>query len=382
MKIGILTDDYLPALGGSELYAYNLARFLRNQNHSASIFTFAPNATGIERDGIPCVRITWSWNPIRLVSFWIALLRFASQHDVLHVIDSYKMGFYAAIASILTGKPLVTSLEGRGILDLPGERPLFRMAHDMYRWTTLHRAKAIIATCREFERIAKRIAPKGNTVYLPNPVDAEFWHPTPATQEFIQRYGTQKVILSVRRLVPKNGIQYLLQALPAIRQRIPNVRYVAIGKGRLEEHLRKMTKELGIENIVDFVGALPNEQIPPYISRADVVVFPSSAEATSLACTEVMAMGKPVVASAIGGYPEMIENDVNGLLVKLFDREDSDYDAPLELPADRIKLLADAVCRVLEHEGDASRLGNGARTRIEQEFAWTVLGPKIFATYG
>ena len=143
-----------------------------------------------------------------------------------------------------------------------------------------------------------------------------------------------------------------------------------------------MTKELGIENIVDFVGALPNEQIPPYISRADVVVFPSSAEATSLACTEVMAMGKPVVASAIGGYPEMIENDVNGLLVKLFDREDSDYDAPLELPADRIKLLADAVCRVLEHEGDASRLGNGARTRIEQEFAWTVLGPKIFATYG
>jgi len=122
---------------------------------------------------------------------------------------------------------------------------------------------------------------------------------------------------------PKNGIQYLIQALPEIRRRFPNIRYAAIGTGRFENHLHELAYALGVEDIIDFLGMVLNEWISPYIARADVIVFPSSTEATSLACTEVMAKGKSAVASAIDGYPEMITDGEEGFLVKLFDREDS-----------------------------------------------------------
>ncbi|MCE9585947.1 glycosyltransferase family 4 protein [Candidatus Uhrbacteria bacterium] len=381
MKIGILSDDYLPALGGAELYAYNLAKFLNENGHEATIFTFAPSDGGPERSGIKVVRVPWSWKPAKYFHFWKMLLGFAKEQDILHTIDSYKIGFYSTLASMLKRKPLFNTTEGRGILDLPGENWKFKMVHDMYRASTLKRAYANIHACWEFDRIGKRIAPKNRHVYMPNPVDDIFFKTDSSLARPSDYPQGKKIILTVRRLVPKNGIQYLVRALPEIRRRIPEVHYLAIGTGRAEEAIKKLAVDLGVADIITFKGAVKNEELRPYISHADVVVFPSSAEATSLACTEVLASGKAVVASSIGGYPELIEDGKNGLLVKLFDREDSDYDAPFDLPQERIDLITEAVCKILGDDALRADLGRNARERIEKEFSWRVNGPKIVALY-
>lgn len=381
MKIGIFTDNYLPNMGGCEIYVYNLALFARSVGYSAEIFTFAQTDGESERGSLLVVRFLWSRKLRNLWHFWLCLLKFSKQQDILHAIDSYKMGFYTALASIVLHKPLLVTLEGKGILDLPDEKWYYRLAHDFYRWFTLKRAKAIIASCREFETIAKRIVPNKKIFYIPNPVDDENFKP-----QFIKQFNNedadrQKIILTVRRLVPKNGIQYLILALPEILKRIPDVKYMVIGTGRLEHYLKDLVKNLGLVHNVFFLGSIPNEKIETYIADADVMVFPSSAEATSLACTEAMSSGKAVVASAIGGYPELIENNISGLLVNLFDRKDSDYNAPLNLHSDKILLLANAICRVLEDEVLKNTLGEGARKRVEQEFAWRVLGVRIIEIY-
>lgn len=381
MKIGILTDDYLPALGGAEVYAYNLAKFLNENGHEATIFTFAPSDGSPERAGINVVRVPWSWKPAKYFFFWKSLLRFAGEQDILHTIDSYKIGFYSTLASILKRKPLFNTTEGRGILDLPGENWKYKMAHDLYRASTLKRAYVNIHACWEFDRIGKRIAPKNRHVYMPNPVDDVFFKADSALVRPSDYPAGKKMILTVRRLVPKNGIQYLVRALPEIRKRIPDVHYLAIGTGRAEEAIKKLAVELGVADIITFKGPVKNEELRPYINHADVVVFPSSAEATSLACTEVLATGKAVVASSIGGYPELIEDGKNGLLVKLFDREDSDYDAPFDLPKDRIDLIVEGVCKILGDDQLRAALGKNARERIEKEFSWRVNGPKIVALY-
>jgi glycosyltransferase involved in cell wall biosynthesis len=255
------------------------------------------------------------------------------------------------------------------------------MAHDIYRASTLKRAYANIHACWEFDRIAKRIAPKNRHVYMPNPVDDVFFQADPSLPRPTEYPAGKKIILTVRRLVPKNGIQYLVRALPEIRKRIPDVHYLAIGTGRAEEAIKKLAVELGVADIITFKGAVKNEELRPFIGHADVVVFPSSAEATSLACTEVLATGKAVVASSIGGYPELIDDGKNGMLVKLFDRENSDYDAPFDLPADRINLITEAVCKILGDDALRAELGRNARERIEKEFSWRVNGPKIAALY-
>jgi phosphatidyl-myo-inositol dimannoside synthase len=316
-----------------------------------------------------------------LFTFFTSLIAYAREQDVLHAIDSYKIGFYASIASILTGKPLYTTLAGRGILDLPGGKRRYYFAHDMYRWVTLHRSSGTIASCKEFIGIAKRIAPKNTLVYLPNPVDSHVFRPEQPPADLVEKYKGKRVILSVRRLVPKNGIQYLVQAMPYVKERFPDIQYIAIGTGHLEEYIHESAKKLGVTDVIDFLGSVRNEHVRPYIALAETVVFPSSAEATSLACTEAMAMGKPIVASAVGGFPEMLTDGKEGFLVRLFDREESVYAAPLEIGEDRVRLLADAICRILESAELRQRMGLAARQRVDRELSWDVVGRKILELY-
>lgn len=110
------------------------------------------------------------------------------------------------------------------------------------------------------------------------------------------------------------------------------------------------------------------------------MVFPSTAESTSIACAEAMAIGTPVVASRVGGLVELLgKNEERGRLVTLVDHEGSNYDAPLTLPEDRLRALAHTVLEVL-------RTGEPERTRAAQEFAqgeldWNMITEKTLDVY-
>jgi glycosyltransferase involved in cell wall biosynthesis len=154
-----------------------------------------------------------------------------------------------------------------------------------------------------------------------------------------------------------------------------------VGDGRLRGYLEKRSKELGIEGIVRFFGSVPNKQVKEILDQVHVVVFPSSAESTSIAALEAMAMGKPIVASAVGAYPKLLGANERGLLVKLFNRSQSNYEAPLTLPEDRLRELARAIVQLIDNRELAENISMQARDYVVKTFDWKVIIDQIEKVY-
>ena len=146
----------------------------------------------------------------------------------------------------------------------------------------------------------------------------------------------------VARLEAEKGHRTLLEAWPLVLAAVPSARLLIIGEGSERDALEAEAASLGIEDRVVFTGR--REDVPAVTAALDVAVLPSYREAQGLSVLEAMALGRPVIASRVGGIPEMIEDGVTGLLV-----EPHDCDA---LAAGIIRLLTDhPLADMLAHRG-------------------------------
>ena len=187
----------------------------------------------------------------------------------------------------------------------------------------------------------------------------------------------QRVILCARRLVPKNGIEYIVRALPLIRQKHDALLWLASPFIREYERLQEMGRELGISDYVRFLGPVLHDELPLYFRSADVVVQPSIAEARSLACLEAMASGSAVIATATGGLAEMIKHRENGYLIDPF--MESTYNVT-SFDATGVDRLALAVIDVLSDDALRASMGKEAREYVQQ-YAWPRVAERTLAVY-
>ena len=155
------------------------------------------------------------------------------------------------------------------------------------------------------------------------------------------------------RLHPEKGHTYFFQALPVIRERLtcPVVAVVA-GTGPFERAYREEVRALGCEEIVRFVGF--RRDIADIIAAADLAVLPSVAEAFGLVVAEALYLGTPIVATQVGGIPEIVENGVDGVLVP---------------PADS-KALADAIVNLLSNHDRRRGLASAGNERMRERFGF------------
>lgn len=141
------------------------------------------------------------------------------------------------------------------------------------------------------------------------------------------------LLLIAARLHPEKGYEYLFRALPEIRRRVSgNVKLLVAGRGPSEEQFRAQVESLGCDDIVRFLGF--RKDLPDLMAAADLFVLPSVAEAFGLVLAEALYIGTPIVATRVGGIPEIIDDGVDGVLV-----EPADSGALAEAIAD---LLIDA----------------------------------------
>lgn len=156
-----------------------------------------------------------------------------------------------------------------------------------------------------------------------------------------------KTILYLGRLDRDKGLSLLLRA-------VANFQLLIVGDGPEKTRLEKQAKELGLSDVVEFVGQVPYEETPKYYQAADVFVLPSEAlEGLPMTVIEAMAAGLPVVASRVGGVPEAVIEGETGLLVEPGNVE--------ELSAALQKLLTDDVLR--------EKMGRRAREVAEEKFS-------------
>jgi glycosyltransferase involved in cell wall biosynthesis len=123
--------------------------------------------------------------------------------------------------------------------------------------------------------------------------------------------NNEKIIITVSRLVEKNGIGDLIDALPQLS--VISYKLLVLGAGPLEKGLKDRAKGLGLENKVIFLGDIPNEDVPRYLAVSDVFCRPSRSEGLGTAFLEAMAAGVPVVATPVGGIPDFLTEQETGL---------------------------------------------------------------------
>ncbi len=158
-------------------------------------------------------------------------------------------------------------------------------------------------------------------------------------------------LLFVGRLRLRKGVEVLLQALREIRAELPSARLLIAGDGEHRGALEERVKSLGLEENAVFLGRCSAGQVRGLMARASALVVPSIYEGMPLVVLEAMEMGTPVVASAVSGIPEVVDQETGWLV-----------------PAEDSAALAEALREVLTRPKEAQQRGAAGRRRLEQRF--------------
>ena len=161
--------------------------------------------------------------------------------------------------------------------------------------------------------------------------------------------GTSRVVGIVAKLSAVKGHEHFLRAAARVRERRSDVIFLVVGDGPLRPQLESLTEELGLADAVRFVGV--RKDIPEVLGLMDVFVLSSLSEGAPNVILEAMAAGLPVVASNVGGVPDIVRDGETGRLV-----EPGDHEA-----------LADAVLDILNDETRAGLMGRLARNVVRGE---------------
>jgi glycosyltransferase involved in cell wall biosynthesis len=212
-------------------------------------------------------------------------------------------------------------------------------------------ATAVIATSRA---VARRFAwAEAKVRVVPNGIDLKRFVPRPPSAALRAILGvppSAPVVLSIGRHVPEKGYRHLVDAALPVERARAGVHWVLVGDGELRPELEAQARRLGLAGAMHFAGW--RDDVADVLALADVFVLPSESEGFGRVLVEAMAMARPVVATAVGGVPDIVLASQTGLLVP---------------PADPAA-LAGAVQALLGDPARAARLGAAGRARAESTF--------------
>ena len=153
-------------------------------------------------------------------------------------------------------------------------------------------------------------------------------------------------------LIYLKGIHDLIRAMHEVLQKHPQIKLVIAGKGAEEQKLRSLAHELGITEHVMFAGHLDQSMLATYMKNCLALILPSLTEGLPRVVIEAQLLGKPVIASRVGGIPEIIADGETGFVVEPQDGQ----------------TLARAMLKIIENPALAERIGSAAQTRVREKF--------------
>lgn len=258
--------------------------------------------------------------PLHGLSMFLGSLRCvaALNHDAkIDCIDAHFV-YPDGLAAVLLGKylnvPVTVSARGTDINLFPS----FRLIRPMIRWTLRH-ADGLIAVSAALRDAMVALGLLRDKIHLiPNAVDAAQFRPIP-TLEARRRLNLPEVgplVISVGSLIPAKGHQLTIRAVTSVCNQFPSLRLYIIGEGSYRVELEKLIKTLRLHERVHLLGKLPNEELPFWFSAASLSCLASSREGWPNVVTESLACGTPVVATRVGGIPEILNSPELGTLVE------------------------------------------------------------------
>jgi glycosyltransferase involved in cell wall biosynthesis len=279
--------------------------------------------------------------PLYGASMLPALLRRRGRFDVLLGAWAFPDGVAAIDLARLLGVPAVVKAHGSD-LNVEAEKP--RVRSQLQR--ALPRAAGFVAPSRALVARAVALgADPDRAVHVPNGVDVARFHPMDraAARASLGLPADAPLVVYVGRIERAKGLFELVEAFAAVRRARPDARLVLVGEGGASEALREAAKPLGDALLA--VGNRTHAEIPRFLAAADVFTLPSWFEGTPNVVLEALACGRRVVATRVGGIPDVVEDDLLGELV----------------PPKDAKALGDALIRALSTAVDPAAIVERAR---------------------
>jgi len=287
-----------------------------------------PMAAKIEQLGVPVDLLPIP--KLRTPSGIPQLRRYMQQHqiDLVHTQLEFA-NILGTLAARWQHIPVVCTLHTFDDLD-QADRSAW---HIRLMWAVLRRfSNRIIAVSEEIRQHHLRLArfSPDRTVTLYNGIDlSRFQQQATDVRTGLNIPQDAPLLLTVAVLRQPKGIQYMIEALPSILTAVSNAYYVVVGDGAYADALQQAAMQHGVADRIIFTGV--RHDIPDLLAASNIFVLPTLLDALPTVLIEAMAAGKPIVASGVGGVPEIVEDGRNGLLVSPAQ--------PQELAASCIQLL-------------------------------------------
>jgi glycosyltransferase involved in cell wall biosynthesis len=380
LRICMLAETFHPVVGGCESQARLLAEQLAARGHSVLVVTRRTDR------GLPRLA---SLGPVRvlrvgpqgpggfkrwpmLVPAWSALFRRRRDFDVVLILGMRALGMLAAPVH-RWGVGCVLKAESNGEMSGAYFGPRLEAlrlnlssfpVHMMLRARNigLMKADAFVAISSSITaELVTAGVPPARIAHIPNAVDTEVFRPPTSEERAALRarlgFGPgDRVVTFTGRLVRYKGLPLLLEVWERLAADDPTGRLVLVGGGghdmhNCEDELRSFVRDRRLEGRVSFTGDI--DHVHEYLRASDCFVFPSLNEAFGISLIEALACGLPVVASATGGIPDIVEDGVNGILVPVGDGA----------------ALGRALRSLLADPEQAARLGAAGRRTVRERYS-------------
>ena len=365
-------------LGGIESHILGLCKELASDHEVTLITGMIPGGKpSVEMNGFTIIRsdflgmVQKSWNPTNLttarqLSSIPSFIRRGSLIDA----DIYHGHIYSSgLVSLALAKGKnahsVNTIHG-SYYDhwdaITGSRIKsggYRIAERLLATYLAKKCDRQIHTATDFaEKVVNWGGPAERIRVILNGVDTERFSPpsgTPADTE-------EPVVMTVRRLVPKNGVRFFVEACSMVESR---AKFIVVGDGPERGRLEELARSLGVMDRMDFRGSIPNDLLPGVMASADIMVVPSLVEASSISLLEAMAMAKPSIVTNIPGIDE-VASPQRSLMIP---------------PADS-RELAGAIDLLISDPGRRRRLGENGRKYVVSQRSHQAMARQTLEVYG
>jgi len=350
MRLLIWASSYGQTTGGGPVLAPLLAAALGRRGHDVTVLTdrrpehLAPTET---RDGVRVYRplfrraLAGDVALIPAIRREVAAIKRERRPDLAFIFSSGYGEFFHHVTEGGRPVPLVVGL------------------HDRFP-EACYRADAMVARnlrAAGWVTACSRAVLETARYHLPAliPISSVIHNALPMPDEqAVRPDGAVRRLAYVGRLVRQKGVDVLIAAMKLLGDRFPALNLAIAGDGDVRPALEAQAVQLGLGTRIVFVGTLSHDAVYPFLAEADLVVMPSRIESFGLVALEAAQMARPIVASAVDGLPEVIDDGQTGLLV----------------PPDDPAALAQAIAALLDDPQRARALGAAARRRAETLFAW------------
>ncbi len=361
MKIALFTDTYLPTVDGVVNAIRNTKRALKTLGHD--VIVIAPqdrnNGDLRDEDTLYCKARELRRYPGYRLAIYPTRRELAFLHeydaDLVHSHGFGFMGLKGMWAARELSLPMVLTFHTMILDAVPyytslKRSQLLKRLLSIYLRGFLHRCGAVVAPTHAVLEELRRIAPRmRRTAVVPNGVDVSRFRPDLDGSPIRQRYGLEDaaLLLHVGRVAAEKNIGFLIDTLPGLLRKRPDVRFLIAGSGPALPACQKLVERKGLRREVIFAGFVPDEELPLYYAACDALAIASRFETQGLVALEAMACGRPVAAVNYRAFPEYIEEGDNGFLFPPGDAEG----------------CCDAILRALDGRND---VGSRARETAEK----------------